>query len=80
PTPFIDQDNRVFLVLAGRPSDQGYVDAADAAYQLLAKEGIGANFAFDQVSHRRGRFPALNVGVTHGNGTLQPTYLDNRTN
>lgn len=77
PTPLLDKEGRIFLVLAGRPDDPSYLAAADDAHDLLAREGRTANFRPDTTSHRRGDFPVLNVGVTHGMGTGRPVYLDN---
>lgn len=38
-------------------------------------EGEKANFSPHQTEHRRGNFPALAVGISYGNGQLQPSAL-----
>lgn len=65
------------MVLAGRPIDPTYALAADGVFQLMEKEAAAATFSQAETDHRRGSYPALNVGVTHGMGTLRPTFLDN---
>lgn len=69
------------MVLAGRPVDKPgqkrpFSKACEAAYDLLERLGQEASFSQQNLSHRRGDYPVLNVGVTHGMGTLRPTYLD----
>lgn len=81
PVPFVDSDGRVFMVLAGRPIDKPgqkrpFSMACDAAYTLLEKVGQEGAFSHENLQHRRGEYPVINVGVTHGMGTLRPTYLD----
>lgn len=73
------------MVLAGRPVDKPgqkrpYSKACDAAYALLETVVKDASFTPQNLSHRRGEYPVINVGVTHGMGTLRPTYLDVRPN
>lgn len=76
--PLVDKQGRIFAVLAGRPTGSSYLAACDAVYNLLEIEGKNAPFTPKELSHRRGDYPALNVGVTHGMGTLRPTLLDTR--
>ena len=44
---------------------------------LILREGKTTYFKDAERHHRRGRFPALNFGVTHGNGTTEPINLSN---
>lgn len=69
------------MVLAGRPLDKPgqkrpYSQACERVYHLLEKLGQEASFSQQDLSHRRGEYPVINVGVTHGMGTLRPTYVD----
>lgn len=64
-------------MLVGQPKDTNYAAAADAAFESIIEEGKAASFTPKESAHRRGAFPAINVGVTHGKGTLAPVYLNN---
>jgi hypothetical protein len=64
-------------LLAGRPPDGSYVDACKRAFETLRKEGKVAMFSKQERNHLRGKFPAINFGVTHGKGTSEPVNLDN---
>lgn len=75
--PIVDKKKRVVAVLAGQPKDAGYATATDAAFLSIIKEGDAASFHPKETHHRRGAFPAINVGVTHGKGTKSPVYLNN---
>ena len=60
------------------PPDQGsYPQAGEAVLDPILREGNAAYFKDDERRHRRGEFPALNFGVTHGNGTTEPINLNN---
>ncbi|KDR76661.1 hypothetical protein GALMADRAFT_22471, partial [Galerina marginata CBS 339.88] len=72
----VDKDNRIFTVLVGQPDDEGYSKSAAAVYELLKAEAGRAGLV--AAEHRRGRFPVMNVGVTHGNGTEEPVNRNNR--
>lgn len=80
PVPFVDAHGRLFLVLAGRPTDNSYTKACEDAYELLETTAQEGSFTPQNLSHRRGDYPVINVGVTHGMGTLRPTYLDLKGN
>ena len=66
---------RIFAVLAGRPDNYTYLQSSRAAYEAFAKEGQEAMFSPGITKHRRGHFPAVNVGVTCGNGLGEPANL-----
>ncbi|KAF8135956.1 hypothetical protein K438DRAFT_1786658 [Mycena galopus ATCC 62051] len=42
--PLLDSKGRVFLVLAGQPTDNGYPKAVSHAYNAIKKEGMRADF------------------------------------
>lgn len=73
--PILDSGGRVVAVLAGRPSDGSFIKAADSAFQAMLREGNTAGFGPGGVKHRRGLFPALNVGISYGKGQQQPAPL-----
>ncbi|KAF8131269.1 hypothetical protein K438DRAFT_1551900, partial [Mycena galopus ATCC 62051] len=75
--PLLDSKGRVFLVLAGQPTDNGYPEAVSRAYDAIKKEGMRADFPPDMRNHRRGLFAAMSVGLILGQGQKIPTWLDN---
>ncbi|KAG6815570.1 hypothetical protein H0H93_009451 [Arthromyces matolae] len=73
--PFLTEDGRVFLVLVGMPDDPTYISSCEQAYSAMSKEGSCAEFSDAEKEHKRGPFPAKNVGVTMGLGATYPTNL-----
>uniref|UniRef100_A0A8H7Y2A8 Uncharacterized protein n=1 Tax=Psilocybe cubensis TaxID=181762 RepID=A0A8H7Y2A8_PSICU len=72
PVPFVSEDGRIFMVLAGRPKDPAYERATEEAFDLLREAGHTTVFTHKDYSENRGHYPALNIGVTHGVGTHSP--------
>lgn len=66
---------KIFAVAVGSPNDEGYARACDDAYQAIYLAGQTEVFKEEEVSHRRGQFPALNVGVSYGHGPDRPHNL-----
>lgn len=75
--PLIDSNGQIYAVLAGRPSDSTYLADAYSAFEAIVQEGSTAQFRPGEIHHRRGAFPALAVGISHGNGQTAPTKLQN---
>ncbi|KAG6836254.1 hypothetical protein H0H93_009778 [Arthromyces matolae] len=73
--PFLSEDGRVFLVLVGMPDDPTYLESCRLAYKAMGEEGSRAEFVGKDKDHKRGPFPAKNVGVTMGLGATYPTNL-----
>lgn len=68
----------MFAVLVGRPAnDPTYLQDCGRAFEAISRAGESANFRPEEKRHRRGCFPAINVGVSHGNGTTAPCQLSN---
>ncbi|KAF9531030.1 hypothetical protein CPB83DRAFT_868384 [Crepidotus variabilis] len=59
--------------MVGLPKDPGYKAACDRLYAKL--EQVGSQLQEESRSNRRGPFPVLNVGITHGKGTPHPVTL-----
>ncbi|KAG6851648.1 hypothetical protein C0991_007323 [Blastosporella zonata] len=78
--PILDRNNRVIAVLVGQPAVDDFQGSANAAYDALSRGRQSGFFASGSLSHHRGRYPVLNVGVTHGKGTSWPVYLNNHEN
>ncbi|TFK60105.1 hypothetical protein BDN72DRAFT_779838, partial [Pluteus cervinus] len=80
-----DKDDRAIVVFAGVPYKEESWDsvaktAADTM-ESVRKEGLILGALPPGVqNHRRGEFVALPVGVSHGNGSLQPGNLLQPTN
>ncbi|KAF5367628.1 hypothetical protein D9615_010589 [Tricholomella constricta] len=75
--PLIDSEGRIIAVLVGQPNDSGYAQAVAAVYDAMACEAQATTFHQRDANHRRGDFPALNVGVTYGKGTIKPVTINN---
>ncbi|KAG6915178.1 hypothetical protein DXG01_012840 [Tephrocybe rancida] len=77
----VDVNDIIIGVVGGQPNDPLYRDAADRTYELMMSvyERVKGDFDADsKISHhKRGHFPALNVGIMHGIGRPQPSQLDN---
>lgn len=66
--PIVDADNRIIGILGGMPRDTNW-----DAVQLDAARAIDAardklHFEDKDLHHRRGKFAALGVGISHGGG------------
>jgi hypothetical protein len=77
PRPILDSAQRIIMVLVGSPEDPTFRQACIRFFHAVMREGSNASFSKAQRDHLRGKFPALNLGVTHGKGTLQPINLNN---
>ncbi|KAF8958201.1 hypothetical protein BDZ97DRAFT_1668818, partial [Flammula alnicola] len=77
PILVVDSKGRVAAAFVGRPNDPSFVASSEAVYDAMEEEGETAGFQPKTAPHRRGHFTAVNVGVTHGQGTDHPVYLDN---
>lgn len=65
------------MVLVPPPADPTFADSGQRIFELLSKTGKTAKLSKDQKIHRRGNFPAINVGLTYGQGNKKPTNLLN---
>jgi hypothetical protein len=63
-------------MLAGQPDDPTYAADADALFTVMREESASEKFTAKELNHRRGRFPAINVGFTMPNGFREPINLD----
>lgn len=55
--------------------DDSYAASTRRSHSLILEEGRSARFKPEERHHRRGNFPALNVGITYGKGTKSPVNL-----
>lgn len=77
PTPIIDSSRRMIGLLAGHPDDPSWdsvhAEAAALIEGLRSKLNVPKKFK----KHRRGNFPALAIGISHGGGQTAPGNLQN---
>ncbi|KAF5377194.1 hypothetical protein D9615_006459 [Tricholomella constricta] len=66
---------RVESLAAASVNDPSYAESCRRAYEAIMEEGRRANFSDAEHNHRRGNFPAINVGVTMAPGAAHPTNL-----
>ncbi|KAJ3569745.1 hypothetical protein NP233_g4852 [Leucocoprinus birnbaumii] len=71
PRPLIDSAGNVFGALAGRPNDEEWLRACEQLYEAMTLESSQKNFEVKYYTHR-GDFPAINVGLTSGQGSKFP--------
>lgn len=65
------------MVLVGSPDDPTFDRTCCRFFNAVKFEGSNTSFSRAECDHLRGKFPALNVGVTHGKGTSQPLNINN---
>ncbi|TDL20005.1 hypothetical protein BD410DRAFT_726349 [Rickenella mellea] len=85
PRPVVDEGGRTFMVLAGRPDDRqfdckSWGDVTMEAERRLEVDGEMLIFDIKDVQHRRGDFPAINVGLSFGHGQPHPIVRGNGKN
>ena len=76
PIPIVDKEGHVVVLLTGRPADENWDEVQEAVVALLKKIHIDCP-EFDEGCHRRGDFPTLRCGVSHGQGHTQPMNFVN---
>lgn len=70
-----DAKDRVIGACVGPPDVVGWPAVHQAAFEKLNAEGERAHFTKGERVHRRGRFPAINVGISMGTGPSHPGNL-----
>lgn len=81
--PILDQKRRVIAVLVGCPGNgvghsgvtREWQRLNELACQALEDARSKLTFSSKEKVHRRGRFPALGVGISHGSGQTRPGNL-----
>ncbi|PPR04903.1 hypothetical protein CVT26_012726, partial [Gymnopilus dilepis] len=74
--PIIDGEGRVVGVYAGVPkNDETWDDVHHRAASLLEDARGHLTFEKKETNGRRGKFPAINVGISHGGGQPHPKVL-----
>ncbi|KAJ6486642.1 hypothetical protein C8R45DRAFT_827956 [Mycena sanguinolenta] len=78
PIPLVDKDHRIFAVLTGQPTSNGYDSVVRRAFNFIRLKGIAAGFPASMLEHHRGLFAVINVGLTFRQGQFFPMWLDNK--
>lgn len=66
--PITDHSGRVIAVLAGQPDDPTWNTVNEDASNLLEDLRPKCKLTKEQCQHRRGKFPALSIGISYGGG------------
>lgn len=77
PTPILDKAGRIIAVLVGRPDDASWDAAQAEAADALEHTRGACVFQAKHTCHGRGRFPALQVGISFGGGQPKPKNCAN---
>ncbi len=72
---FVGPDGHVFAIAVGQPCDPTYMEDHDEVCRAFLDVGSRLAFCDAELDHKRGNFPAVNVGVTHARGTKRPVFL-----
>ncbi|PPQ96514.1 hypothetical protein CVT26_010430, partial [Gymnopilus dilepis] len=75
PRPVVDAQERVVAAFCGRMSDPRYLDSCKEVYELFTSVGEDPGLQEEASKNRRGFFPVINIGITHGKGTTRPVNL-----
>ncbi|TDL13864.1 hypothetical protein BD410DRAFT_734771 [Rickenella mellea] len=75
PRPLVDCNNRVFGVLAGRPSGSFWNEVTRDAYCEIERTRTRCIFRRKDRRHRRGIFPVQSCGISFGGGQEKPQRL-----
>ncbi|KAF9028131.1 hypothetical protein BDZ89DRAFT_951577 [Hymenopellis radicata] len=71
--PIVDRHRRMMVLIAGKPRDEdGWAAVENGVVDAIEQGSRGVSFSEKQRIHKRGRFPAPAVGVSHGGGELAP--------
>lgn len=66
--PIVDADDRIIGVLGGMPKNTNWGEVQLEAARAIEAARSQLQFENKDMHHRRGKFAALGVGVSHGGG------------
>ena len=66
--PILAKNGELFVLLAGRPKEEGYQEALSGLQAAMAEAGDRFSFTGRLGKNRRGDYRAISAGVTHGGG------------
>ncbi|KAJ2922079.1 hypothetical protein H1R20_g15014, partial [Candolleomyces eurysporus] len=75
--PLVDgKTGKIFGVIVHGIDDPTYVDACKRAFDFLEECRAVEVFYKNECDHRRGQFPAVNYGISYGQGSKKPYLLN----
>ncbi|KAJ3560154.1 hypothetical protein NP233_g11020 [Leucocoprinus birnbaumii] len=74
PRPLLDSCNKVIAILAGRPDHQDFMHKCQWLFLKMNEVALKIDFADGEKHHPRGNYPAVNVGITPGQGAVKPSF------
>ena len=69
PRAIVDKEGNHYAQLVGRPQDPSYMRVVQEVDQALTDATKVLAPLADKKGHRRGMYPSLSVGITHGGGS-----------
>ncbi|KAF9554701.1 hypothetical protein CPC08DRAFT_737612 [Agrocybe pediades] len=75
--PLVNEDGKIFGVLAGHPNDPNWPEIHRLAAAALEERRCQCRVSEKNKEHRRGHFKSLRCGVSHGGGQSYPKNLHN---
>ena len=77
PYAIVDDQGRIIIMLCGRPRGGDWDSVVKEMTRVMLRGGGQANVGPTGLSHRRGRYSALSLGVSYGGGqTVGTVYHD----
>jgi hypothetical protein len=67
-----------FAACVSCPSDAGFNQAVKDVFEAIEQVHQRAGLNLEQWNHHQGLFPALNAGISYGQGHTKPANLDNK--
>lgn len=76
--PITDKHDRVIAVIVAPPECNDWDSVNDEASMLLEEARPECKFKSEEMTHRRGIYPAMGCGISLGNGQKKPMRLSLR--
>jgi hypothetical protein len=73
--PILDKLGRIIAVLAGRPHHDSWNDVNEKVSKIIELVRSMCKFPKKAKVHRRGKFPAMAIGISHGGGQKVRLYI-----
>jgi len=67
--PVVSKDDEVYIVLAGRPRDEGFISDLKSLEGDMVEARGKLSFPTGSTEHRRGNFPNVSTGISYGGGS-----------
>ncbi|KAJ3566231.1 hypothetical protein NP233_g7132 [Leucocoprinus birnbaumii] len=74
PRPLLDSRERVAAVLAGRPNEPDFLGRTQRLFHKMTQIASKISFSDSEINHFHRNYPAVNVGITPGQGAEHPSF------